>query len=251
MSFYKTLKSLELTNKKVAVMQPYFLPYIGYFQLINAVDEFIVYDNIQFSKKGWFHRNRMLQNGKDEYFSLTLKKDSDYLDVKDRYLSDNWKDDREKLLRKIKENYRKAPYFEEIYPVIERVFKFEDTNLFNYIFNSLKELCLLLEINTPITISSGLAIDHTLKSQDKVLALVKAVHGSTYLNPIGGFDLYSTAAFKEQGLKLEFHKSSPFTYKQFSNEFVPWLSILDLLMFNDKNQIKDWLSAFDILLKDE
>ena len=57
-----TVKSLELTNKKVAVMQPYFLPYIGYFQLISAVDEFIVYDNIQFSKKGWFHRNRMLQN---------------------------------------------------------------------------------------------------------------------------------------------------------------------------------------------
>ena len=92
-------------------MQPYFLPYIGYFQLIRAVDEFIVYDNIQFSKKGWFHRNRMLQNGRDEYFSLTLKKDSDFLDVRDRRLSDSWPADSGKIFREKRENYRKTPHF--------------------------------------------------------------------------------------------------------------------------------------------
>ena len=232
-------------------MQPYFLPYIGYFQLINAVDEFIVYDNIQFSKKGWFHRNRMLQNGKDEYFSLTLKKDSDYLDVKDRYLSDNWKEDREKLLRKIKENYRKAPHFNEVYPLIETLFRFEESNLFGYIFNSIKVLCDFLEIKTPLTISSGLPINHDLKSQEKVIALVQSVQGKTYLNPIGGFDLYTTGDFKERELHLQFHKAQPISYQQFGNEFVPWLSVLDLLMFNEKNQVIEWLTAFDILLKDE
>lgn len=250
--FYTKYRNpLELTYKKVAVMQPYFLPYIGYFQLINAVDEFIVYDNIQFSKKGWFHRNRMLQDGKDEYFSLTLKKDSDYLDVKDRYLSDSWKDEREKVLRKVKENYRKAPHFNEIYPLIENLFRFNEPNLFDFIFNSIQVLCDFLEIKTTLTISSTLVIDHSLKSQDKVIALVEAVQGKTYINPIGGFDLYSPSDFNKRGIKLEFHKAKPLQYPQFNKEFVPWLSIMDLLMFNDKIQVIEWLNAFDILVKDE
>lgn len=232
-------------------MQPYFLPYIGYFQLINAVDEFIVYDNIQFSKKGWFHRNRMLQNGKDEYFSLTLKKDSDYLDVRDRQLSDTWDTDKEKILRRIKENYRKAPFYESTFGLIEEVFNYSNTNLFEYIFNSLKVLTAHLNIDTKLTISSTLPINHSLKSQDKVIELVKSINGNTYLNPIGGFDLYSTKEFEQQGLHLQFHKAKPIQYTQFKNEFVPWLSVLDLLMFNDKSQIIEWLAAFDILNKDE
>lgn len=232
-------------------MQPYFLPYIGYFQLIRAVDEFIVYDNIQFSKKGWFHRNRMLQNGKDEYFSLTLKKDSDFLDVRDRRLSETWPADREKILRKIKENYRKAPHFEMVYPITEQIFHFPDNHLFNFILFSLQSVCSYLEIATPLTVSSTLAIDHSLKSQDKVIALVKAAGGDIYLNPIGGFDLYDPAGFKAQGLTLQFHKARPFSYPQYGNEFVPWLSVLDLMMFNSREQITGWLDNFDIILKDE
>ncbi|MBX2952402.1 MAG: WbqC family protein [Leadbetterella sp.] len=232
-------------------MQPYFLPYIGYFQLIRAVDEFIVYDNIQFSKKGWFHRNRMLQNGRDEYFSLTLKKDSDFLDVRDRRLSDTWPADREKILRKIKENYRKAPYFEAVYPLTERIFHYPDDHLFNFLLFSLQTVCSYLEISTPLTVSSSLAIDHSLKSQDKVIALVKAAGGDIYLNPIGGFELYDPAAFQAQGLTLQFHKARSFSYPQFGGEFVPWLSVLDLMMFNSPEQINGWLDHFDIILKDE
>lgn len=232
-------------------MQPYFLPYIGYFQLIHAVDEFVVYDNIQFSKKGWFHRNRMLQNGRDEYFSLTLKKDSDFLDVCDRQLSDNWPADREKILRKITENYRKAPYFKEVYPLIEKIFYFSDSRLFNFIFFSLKTVCDFLEITTPLTVSSTLEIDHALKSQDKVIALVKKTGGDGYLNPIGGFELYDPADFRAEGLTLQFHRARPFSYPQLGNEFVPWLSVLDLMMFNSREQIILWLDNFDIILKDE
>ena len=167
--------------KKVAIMQPYFLPYIGYFQLINAVDAFIVYDNIQFSKKGWFHRNRLLQNGSDEYFTLPLKKDSDYLDVNQRFLSESWPLEKEKLLRKIKENYRKSPFFESTYLIIEEVFQFKNDNLFDFIFNSLKSICYLLEIKTPLIISSTLDIDHTLKGQSKVIELCKAMDGTHYV----------------------------------------------------------------------
>lgn len=232
-------------------MQPYFLPYIGYFQLIAAVDAFIVYDNIQFSKKGWFHRNRMLQNGKDEYFSLPLKKDSDYLDVRERSLSDTWPAEREKLLRKISENYRKAPYFSETFPWIEAIFQHEDHNLFGFVFHSLKQVCARLKITTPLIVSSTLDIDHTLKSQDKVLALVKAAGGKTYLNPIGGWDLYATETFAAAGVNLEFHKAKSIQYEQGKGEFVPWLSILDLLMYNSEDQVISWLNHFDILHKHE
>ena len=86
---------------KVGIMQPYFFPYIGYFQLMNAVDEFVVYDNIEFTKKGWINRNRILVNGKDAFITISLKKDSDYLDVRDRYLADSWSSDRVKMLNRM------------------------------------------------------------------------------------------------------------------------------------------------------
>jgi WbqC-like protein family len=231
--------------KKVAIMQPYFLPYIGYFQLINAADAFIVYDNIQFSKKGWFHRNRLLQNGKDEYFTLPLKKDSDYLNVNQRYLSEGWPLEREKTLRKIKENYRKAPFFEFTFPKIEAIFYFENNNLFDFTLNSLKSICSFLDIKTPIIVSSTLAIDHAQKAQTKVINLCKAIEGTHYLNPIGGLELYSRKDFENEKLDLGFIKSRPIAYPQFSNTFVPWLSILDLMMFNSTEQIKAWLCEFD------
>ena len=121
----------------IAIMQPYLFPYIGYFQLMNAVDEFIVYDNIQFTKKGWINRNRILVNGSDAYITLPLKKDSDYLDIKDRYLSDDWKAESKKMINRITESYRKAPFFESVFPLIEKSLLFEDKQLFNFIFNSL------------------------------------------------------------------------------------------------------------------
>ncbi len=96
---------------KVAIMQPYFLPYIGYFQLINAVDKFVIYDNIEFTKKGWINRNRILVNGKDEFISLPITKASDFLHANQRYLASNFENEKNKILRKIKESYRKAPYF--------------------------------------------------------------------------------------------------------------------------------------------
>ena len=122
-------------------MQPYFFPYIGYFPLINAVDEFVIYDNIQFSKKRWFHRNRILENGKDEYITLPLKKDSDYLDVNNRFLSDTWEAEREKLFRKVKENYRKAPFFGNSIAFLEKILFFSSKNLFFFLCNSVTDTC--------------------------------------------------------------------------------------------------------------
>lgn len=220
---------------KLAIMQPYFLPYIGYFQLIASVDQFIVYDNIKYTKKGWINRNRMLQNGSDVMFSLPLKKDSDSLDVVQRELAGDF--NREKLLNQFKGAYRKAPYFEQIMPLIEQIVRFEDNNLFAYLHHAILKTCAHLGITTEIKKSSCIAIDHTLKNQDKVLALCEAVDASIYVNAIGGMDLYSKETFQEKGIELKFIQSKPFEYAQFGDAFVPWLSIVDVMMFNSQEAL--------------
>ena len=226
---------------KVAIMQPYLFPYIGYFQLMNAVDEFVVYDNIQFSKKGWINRNRILVNGAADYISFPLKKDSDFLDVRERLLSENWPVERKKLLNKITELYRKAPYFKDAYPVIERTIAAEENNLFKFILNSLQVINEYLGIKTPIVISSSIDIDHSLKSADKVLAICKKRGATTYINPIGGVELYDKTIFLKEGVQLYFLKTGDVIYKQFDNEFVPFLSIIDVMMFNTSDEIKNHL----------
>ena len=222
-------------------MQPYFFPYIGYFQLIAVVDMFIVYDNIKYTKKGWINRNRLLQNGKDVMFSLPLKIDSDYLDVCGRELAADF--NRDKLLNQFKEAYRRAPYFAETFPLVEQIVRYEDTNLFHFLRHSIVKTCQHLGITTKIRISSDIAIDHNLKNQDKVLALCEAVGARTYVNAIGGMDLYSKETFQEKGIELKFIQSRPFDYPQFGDAFVPWLSIVDVMMFNPLDTIRTCIST--------
>lgn len=221
---------------KAGIMQPYFLPYIGFFQLLASVDQFIVYDNIKYTKKGWINRNRMLLNGTDALFSLPLKKGSDSLDIVERALAADF--DRTKLLNQFRGAYGRAPQFDQTYPVLERIVRHEDANLFHYIHHSIMQLCEHLGIKTEIRISSEIAIDHELKGQDKVLALCKAVGADIYINTIGGVELYSKCDFRTQGIDLQFIKARPFEYVQFEAPFVPWLSIVDVLMFNSLNAVR-------------
>ncbi len=233
-------------SHKVAIMQPYLFPYIGYFQLMNAVDEFVVYDNIQYTKKGWINRNRILVNGKDEYISAPLKKDSDFLNVKDRFLADTWPTEKKKTLNKITECYRKAPSYNEAMPVIESCLLFEDQNLFNYIFNSLKVLTDHFGIETKLTISSILKLNHELRSAEKVVAICKALAATEYINPIGGTELYNKEQFSKENLQLHFLKTDNIVYKQFENEFIPFLSIVDIMMFNTKEEVRTMLNAYNL-----
>jgi WbqC-like protein family len=218
--------------KRLAIMQPYFFPYIGYFQLIAAVDIFIVYDNIKYTKRGWINRNRILLNGKDVIFSLPLKSDSDYLDVCKRELATDF--NRDKLLNQFRGAYLRAPYFEQTFPLVEQIVRYEDTNLFRFLHHSIVKICKHLDIKTEIRISSSIPVDHNLKNQDKVLALCEAVGASTYLNAIGGMELYSKETFLGKGIDLKFIQSKPFEFTQFGAAFVPWLSIIDVMMFNSK-----------------
>jgi hypothetical protein len=231
---------------KIGIMQPYFFPYIGYFQLIKSVDVFVVYDNIKYTKKGWINRNRMLLNGKEVMFSLPLKKDSDSLDIRERELAADF--NRDKLLNQIKGAYRRAPYFDQIFPLIESIVKYDDTNLFGFLHNSIIAICKHLLVDTEIRVSSGIDVDHCLKNQDRVLALCEALGASSYVNAIGGMALYSKEVFRERGVELKFIKPKLFTYPQFGNEFVPWLSIIDVLMLNSAEETSAGLSGcYDLI----
>lgn len=229
---------------RLGIMQPYFFPYIGYFQLINAVDEFVVYDNVEFTKKGWINRNRILVNSKDDYITLPLKKDSDYLHIYQRHLADTWVSDRKKMLNRIKESYRKAPYFDTVYPVIEESILFEDQNLFNFILHSVQQINEYLNIKSQLITASTIAMDHELKAESKVIEICKSRNANIYINPSGGVALYSKSNFADHGINLQFIKSDDIQYKQFDKAFVPWLSIIDVMMFNAKDQIADYLDSF-------
>ena len=232
---------------RVAIMQPYFLPYIGYFQLIASADLFIVYDNIKYTKKGWINRNRMVQNGKDVLFSLPLKRDSDFLSVCDREIASDF--DSKKLLRQFAGAYRDAPYIEQTLPLIEDIVKHADMNLFQFVHNSIVKICRHLEIQTVIKKSSEVPIDHELKSQEKVLALCNKVGATTYINSAGGIELYSESAFHAQNIDLRFIRSKSFQYSQFGSEFIPWLSIVDVLMFNPREHIRQAIHEnYDLFL---
>ena len=231
---------------KLAIMQPYFFPYIGYFQLMNAVDEFIIYDNIKYTKKGWINRNRILVNGHDSIISLPLKKDSDFLDLKDRSLAVSWTKDKGKLLNQISEAYRKSPFFAEAFPIVEQCLNYKETNLFKFLHNSLFLVKTYLGIQTPITASSMIPVNHGLKAEYRVLAICKARNATQYVNPIGGTELYSKTFFAEAGVPIFFLRSKELPYKQFLHDFVPWLSIIDVMMFLPKYELPNILNSYSL-----
>ncbi len=225
---------------RTAIMQPYFLPYLGYFQLISAADTFIIYDTIQFTKKGWINRNQMLRNGTATVFSIPIKKDSDYLNVVDRQVSEAF--DPVKLYNQISEAYRKAPEFDNIMPLIESILYFKAENLFDYIHNSIVKCCDHLNIETTLGISSQVEGGRSdLRNTDRVIDICKRTGAETYINPPGGRELYSQPEFDAHDLKLRFLKPHLMPYPQFGGSFVPSLSILDVMMFNTRDHIAEQL----------
>ena len=230
---------------RLAIMQPYFLPYIGYWQLMGAVDAFVVYDRIKYTKKGWINRNRMLLNGSDALFSLPLGQGSDSLMVCERQLAHSF--DRQKLLAQLASAYRKAPQFESLHPLLQRVVLDPSSNLFDYLWQSIVKLREHLKLKTQLIVSSTVAHDESLRAQDKVLAICESLGAKTYVNAIGGLDLYQSEAFAARGIELKFHKASPIEYPQFGQAFVPWLSIIDVLAFNASADMDDLLNRYTLL----
>lgn len=234
----------------IGIMQPYFLPYIGYFQLIAHVDRFVVYDRIEYTKKGWVNRNRMLRNGMPATFSIPLAKASDHLDVRERKVAESF--DPIKLANQFRGAYAKAPHFKATMPLLETILKYQSQNLFDFIFYSLEQVCNFLKIDTPLDISSQVESSSNLRGQDRVLGICNDLKASTYTNPIGGLELYEANAFLKNNVELRFLQTRDITYHQFHDSFEPALSIVDVMMFNPPEQIAKMLrNEYDILEKDD
>jgi hypothetical protein len=159
--------------------------------------------------------------------------------IRDIEISESY--DYHKLLRRIYNAYQAAPYFEETYSFLGKTFPPRSKSLFDYLNTTLQEICKYLGIRTPFVTSSTILIDHTLKSQNKVIALCKALNVDEYINPIGGEGLYRSDDFRQQGINLGFIGPLSVVYKQFSDEFIPDLSIIDVMMFNSRAKIKHML----------
>jgi len=229
----------------VAIMQPYFLPYIGYWQLMAAADRFVVYDNVQFTKKGWINRNRFLRNGSAAVFTLPVKQGPHASQVVERAIADDFRPDT--LLQPLAAAYRKAPFFGAVFPVLQEVVTAAPRNLFAYLHHSLTVVARYLGITTPIIVSSTVDADHRLASEQRVLALCGALGATRYVNSIGGRDLYSPRTFEQRGIELTFLRPRLLPYQQYDHPFVAGLSIVDVMMFNSSEAVREMLGAYDLL----
>lgn len=234
---------------KLGIMQPYFLPYIGYWQLLNAVDKYIIYDDVNYIKGGWINRNRILINKEAKYFTIKLNGASSNKLINEVEVSTD-KIYKKKMLKTVEESYKKAPFFDRVFPIIEEIIENEEDNLAKYLKYSIEKICNYLEIKTELLLSSELEKDNSLRGKDKVISVCKKMGATEYYNAIGGQELYSFEEFKNNGIELKFLKTEEIIYKQFTNEFIPNLSILDVMMFNSKEKVKEFLENYTLISKE-
>lgn len=231
---------------KIGIMQPYFLPYIGYWQLLNAVDKYVIYDDVNFIKGGWINRNKILMNNEGKLFNIQMQGASPNKLINEIEVSTNevWK---KKLLRTIENCYGKAPFYKDVFPIIKKIINCNESNLAKYIEYSIKIICEYLNINTKLIVSSSIIKDNSLKAQDKVISICKKLEANEYYNAIGGQELYSYNDFIQENIELRFLKTNYIEYKQFNNNFISNLSILDVMMFNSKIEINELLNQYELI----
>lgn len=227
---------------RLAIMQPYLFPYLGYFQLIQSVDTFVVYDDVNFIRGGWINRNYILSQGKPNRVTLQLAGASPNLQINQVRVGNN----KSKLLKTIQQSYSKAPQYASVYPLVENILQHEEENLAKYIDYSLRNICNYLNITPQWHLSSDLQKDDSLRGQDKVLAICKELEASHYINVLGGRELYDQESFIHKNMKLSFIAPKAIEYQQFGREFVPNLSIVDVMMFNDQEQCSKLLQEYSL-----
>jgi hypothetical protein len=231
---------------KLAIMQPYFLPYLGYFQLVEAVDAFVIYDDIKYTKQSWINRNRILVNGTHQFITLPVAQASDSLDIRDRWLVPGFAGYRAKLERKVASAYQPAPHFPEVFAWLLDGLKHPDLNLFKFLHHLLLHTLNRLSIRVPLIISSSLGLPRTLVGQERVIAICQALKATHYINPPGGRALYDHHSFWAAEIKLSFLTPRLVPYQQFKHPFISDLSVLDAMMFNGAEGLAKLLKNYDI-----
>lgn len=229
----------------IGIMQPYFFPYIGYWQLINAVDEYVIYDDVNYIKGGWINRNYILLNGKPHRVNLHIKDASPNRLIKDTEILQTQRDT-EKFLMTIVQGYRKAPYFEEIYYLLDKAMNYRSINLADYLTFQLKIVVEYLGIQTKLLLASDIKNDKDMKGEKKIIDICRKRHADCYINPLGGKQLYEQENFEKYGLQLKFLKMGDIIYQQFGNSFVSRLSIIDVLMFNSIEDVNVLLDQYTL-----
>ena len=228
----------------IAIMQPYLFPYLGYVQLMQAADIFVVYDNAQFMKGGWINRNRILGATGVQTFTLQLSGASANKKINEIDIGGN----RAKIFRTLEQTYAKAPYGPETLDYVERCFAFEDSNLARFTENSLRELAGFLNIHAKFMTASHLEFDYQASAQDKVLSICEALDATHYINAEGGRELYDQPSFEAAGIKLRFLEHKPTEYSQFRRKgaFEPRLSVIDALANIGSKGVTELLNDFTL-----
>ncbi|WP_317047642.1 WbqC family protein [Adhaeribacter pallidiroseus] len=224
-------------------MQPYLFPYVGYFQLIQAVDKFVLFDDVQYIKKGWINRNFILVNGKATMFTVPLQKASQNKLINEIKIADevNWK---EKLLKTVECAYRKADHFDTVFPLLVDIISVREENISKLIYFSLNKILKYLEIHKHLIPSSTIYDNNALKAQHRIINICLKEKALVYLNAIGGKELYDKETFEQHQLKLGFVRPVFRPYTQFSAEFLPGLSIIDVLMHNSPEQVVHFFKEY-------
>lgn len=231
----------------IAIMQPYFLPYVGYFHLIEAVDEFVFFDDVNYIKRGWINRNNFLVQGKAHLFSVSVVNASQNDLIKDVRVNytEKWKDNFIKIL---KFNYSKTKNFQIVFDMVQNELNKDHSSIADLNISLIECVCSYLELNKTFKRASSINYDKISGAEGKILSICTAEHATKYINPIGGTGLYDKMHFTEKGFTLNFVQSKPVEYVQVgSKEFVPNLSILDLLMFCDINEARDHLKKYSLI----
>ena len=228
---------------KLAIMQPYFMPYIGYFQTMAAVDTYVVYDDVQYIKGGWVSHNNIIIGGEKKMFTIILKGASPNKLFNEVEIGDDFK----KFERMLQSAYAKAPYFSEVMPLLHTIFSYEEKSLGKFLMYSYQVLLDYWGIQTKLILSSQIEKDDNLKGQDKVIDICKIMNATYYYNAIGGQSLYDKSEFAEHGISLHFVETQLIEYKQLAKEFIPYLSIIDVLMHNSIEETKKMLNQFKLI----
>jgi hypothetical protein len=220
--------------RRIAVMQPYLLPYIGYFQLMAAVDCFVLLDDVNYIQRGWINRNRILLDGRAHRFTMPLRGASQNRQICEIKRVDDagWA---ERLLRTLHQAYARAPQYGQVAPLLERVLRHPVLHLGDYLHQGLEAVHAYLGLRCELVRSTRA---YGQESAD------------VYINAIGGLALYEQDAFAAAGIDLRFLQSRPTHYAQLGAEHVPWLSIIDVMMFNSSEAVRGLLSEVDLLSGD-
>lgn len=231
---------------KLGIMQPYLFPYLGYFQLINAVDKFILLDDVNYIKGGWINRNYLQLNNSIVSFTVPLKKPSSFKKINEiSILPDvKWKN---KFLKTIHQNYKKAKFYSSFAPILEKIILNDFDKISDLVYFSIVEINDYLNIKTDVISTSSIYNNQHLKGVHRIMDICKKEGAENYINSIGGRDIYDAYYFKQNNISLNFIKTRFREYNQNNSEFNPALSIIDILMFNSPGKVSEMLLDYELI----